>query len=154
MSRDRSYVDQNDGERERLRALVARLGEDELRRSVNEDWTVAGVLGHMAFWDARALVLADKLERGVPFSPSDAEPEDVSWINDATRPLIHAIAPREAAQLALRLAEETDRRVASLAPDRMYPNDANSPLNPLRADHRAEHLDQIEAALGADVERG
>jgi sulfite reductase beta subunit-like hemoprotein len=153
MSRDRSYVDQNDGERERLRALVARLGEDELRRSVNEDWTVAGVLGHMAFWDARALVLADKLERGVPFSPSDAEPEDVSWINDATRPLIHAIAPREAARLALRLAEETDRRVASLAPDRMYPNDANSPLNPLRADHRAEHLDQIEAALGAEGER-
>jgi hypothetical protein len=153
MSRDRSYVDQNDGERERLRALVARLGEDELRRSVNEDWTVAGVLGHMAFWDARALVLADKLERGVPFSSSDAEPEDVSWINDATRPLIHAIAPREAARLALRLAEETDRRVASLAPDRMYPNDANSPLNPLRADHRAEHLDQIEAALGAEGER-
>jgi sulfite reductase beta subunit-like hemoprotein len=153
MSLDRSYVDQNDGERERLRALVARLGEEELRSSVNEDWTVAGVLGHMAFWDARALVLADKLERGVPFSPSDAEPEDVDWINDATRPLIHAIAPREAAQLALRLAEETDRRVASLAPDRMYPNDANSPLNPLRADHRAEHLDQIEAALGAEGER-
>jgi sulfite reductase beta subunit-like hemoprotein len=150
MALDRSYIDQNDGERERLRALVARLGEEELRRSVNEDWTVAGVLGHIAFWDARALVLADKLERGVPFSPSDAEPEDVSWINDATRPLIHAIAPREAAQLALRLAEETDRRVASLAPDRMFPNDARSPLNPLRADHRAEHLDQIEAALGAE----
>ena len=150
MSLDRSYVDQNDGERERLRALVARLGEEELRRSVNEDWTVAGVLGHIAFWDARALVLADKVERGVPFSPTDAEPEDVDWINDATRPLIHAIAPREAAQLALRLAEETDRRVASLAPDRMYPTDANSPLNPLRADHRAEHLDQIEAALGAE----
>jgi sulfite reductase beta subunit-like hemoprotein len=150
MSLDRSYGDQNDAERERLRALVARLGEEELRRSVNEDWTVAGVLGHIAFWDARALVLADKVERGVPFSPSDAEPEDVDWINDATRPLIHAIAPREAAQLALRLAEETDRRVASLAPDRMSPNDANSPLNPFRADHRAEHLDQIEAALGAE----
>jgi sulfite reductase beta subunit-like hemoprotein len=150
MSLDRSYVDQNDSERERLRALVARLGEEELRHSVNEDWTVAGVLGHIAFWDARALVLADKLERGVPFSPSDAEPEDVDWINDATRPLIHAIAPREAAQLAWRLAEDTDRRVASLAPDRMYPNDANSPLNPFRADHRAEHLDQIEAALGAE----
>ena len=72
MSLDRSYVDQNDSERERLRALVARLGEEELRHSVNEDWTVAGVLGHIAFWDARALVLADKLERGVPFSPSDA----------------------------------------------------------------------------------
>ena len=152
MSLDRSYVEQNTRERERLRALVARLSDDELRSPVNEQWTVAGVLGHIAFWDARALVLADKLERGVPFSPSDAEPDNVDWINDATRPLIHAIAPREAAQLALRLAEETDRRVASLAPDRMFPNDANSPLNPLRADHRAEHLDEVEAALGAKGE--
>jgi hypothetical protein len=152
MSLDRSYVEQNSRERERLRALVARLGDDELRSPVNEHWTVAGVLGHIAFWDARALALADKLERGVPFSPSDAEPEDVDWINDAARPLIHAIAPREAAQLALRLAEETDRRVASLAPDRMFTNDPNSPLNPLRATHRAEHLDDIEAALGAKGE--
>jgi hypothetical protein len=147
MSSERFYVGPNERERERLRALVARIGDEELDSPVNDHWTVAGVLGHIAFWDARALVLADKLERGVPFSPSDDEPEDVDWINDATRPLIHAIAPREAAQLAVRLAEETDRRVATLAPDRMYPNDPNSPLNPLRADHRAEHLDDIEAAL-------
>jgi hypothetical protein len=152
MSRDRPYVEQNTRERERLRALVAGLSDQELRSPVNEHWTVAGVLGHIAFWDARVLALADKLERGVPFSPSDAEPEDVDWINDAARPLIHAIAPRESAQLALRLAEETDRRVASLAPDRMWPNDANSPLNPVRAGHRAEHLDEIEAALGAKGE--
>ena len=150
MTLDRSSVEENTRERERLRALVARLSDDELRSAVNEHWTVAGVLGHIAFWDGRALALADKLERGVPFSPSDDEPEDVDWINDATRPLIHAIPPREAAQLALRLAEETDRRVASLDPERMYPQDPNSPLNALRATHRAEHLDQIEAALGPD----
>lgn len=149
MSRDRPYIEQNTRELERLRA-VARLSDDHLRGPVNEHWTVAGVLGHIAFWDGRALALADKLERGVPFSPSDDEPEDVDWINDATRPLIHAIPPREAAQLALRLAEETDRRVASLDPEQMYPKDPNSPLNSLRATHRAEHLDQIEAALGPD----
>lgn len=150
MSLDRAYVEQNTRERERLLALVTRLSDDELRSRVNERWTVAGVLGHIAFWDARVLVLADKLQRGVPFSPSDNEPEDVDWINDAARPLIHAIAPREAAQLALRLAEETDQCVASLAPGRMWPNDADSPLNPLRATHRAEHLDEIEAVLRAD----
>lgn len=148
MPLDRSYVEQNTRERERLRTLIARLGDGELRGPVNEYWTVAGVLGHIAFWDARALVLAEKLERGVPFSPSDAEPEDVDWINDATRPLIHAIAPREVAELALRLAEETDRRVASIALAALWPNDPGSPLNPLRASHRAEHLDQIDAALG------
>src|SRR5215469_4448008 len=108
MSSDRFYVEPNAHEQERLRALVARLSDDELRRQVNKHWTVAGVLGHIAFWDARVLALADKLERGVPFSSSDDEPEDVGWINDATRPLIQAIEPHEAAQLALRLAEETD----------------------------------------------
>jgi len=87
--------------------------------------------------------------RGVPFSPSDAEPEDVDWINNATRPLIHAVPPRATAELALRLAEETDRRVASLPSERMWPNDASSPVNPLRAAHRGEHLDEIEAALEA-----
>jgi hypothetical protein len=147
MSEDRFYVAENTRERERMRALVASLGEDELRAPVNEHWTVAGVLGHVAFWDARVLALAGKLERGVPFSPGDTEADDVDWINDSARPLIHAVPPREMAQLALRIAEETDRRVETLPPDRMWPRDADSPLNPLRAGHRAEHLDEIEAAL-------
>lgn len=133
-----------------MRTLIGRLGDDDLGRPVNSDWTVAAVLGHIAFWDGRALALADKLERGVAFSPGDAEPEDVAWINDATRPLIHAIPAREAANIALRIAEETDRRVASLSPAlaaRTWPADPDSPLNPLRAAHRSEHLEEIEAAL-------
>lgn len=142
-----SKVEQNTRERERLRALVGRLNDDELRSQVNKHWTVAGVLGHIAFWDSRALVLADKLERGVSFKPSDAEPEDVDWLNDATRPLIHALAPRAAAQLALRMAEEVDRRVANLPSEGLWPDDPSSPLNPLRATHRSEHLDDIESAL-------
>ena len=147
MAEDRSYVDQNTRERERLRDLVERLSEDELRAPVNEHWTVAGVLGHIAFWDARVLSLADKLERGVPFTTSDAEPEDVDWINDASRALIHAIPPLDAARLALQTAEETDARVATLPVDRLWPQDQNSPLYSLRASHRGEHLDEVEAAL-------
>jgi hypothetical protein len=152
MAEDRSYVDQNTRERERLRALVERLGEDDLRAPVNEHWTVAAVLCHIAFWDARILALADKLERGEPFLASDTEPEDVDWINDATRPLIHAIPPREAARLALEIAEETDARVAVLPVDRFWPLDPDSPLYPLRAAHRGEHLDDVEAALQARLE--
>jgi hypothetical protein len=153
MSTAPSYVEQNTRERDRLRTLIERLDDDQLRRQVNEDWTVAAVLGHIAFWDGRALFLAEKLRRDMPFTESDDEPENVDWINDATRPLIHAIAPGDAARLALRIAEQTDRLVASLPPDRMWPLDPKSPLNPLRASHRGEHLDEIEAALGARVSR-
>src|SRR4029453_17525008 len=131
----------------RLRALVDRIGEDELRAPVNDYWTVAGVLGHIAFWDARVLSLAGKLRRGGDFRPSASGPEDVDWINDASRPLIHAIPPVEAARLALRIAQETDDLVATLPPGRLSPIDPDSPLYAVRAAHRSEHLDDVEAAL-------
>jgi hypothetical protein len=144
---DRGYVEENTRERERMRSIVEASTEEILNAPVNAYWTVAGVLGHIAFWDARILSLADKLERGEPFSSSDTEPEDVDWINDASRPLIHAIAPLEAARLALQIAEDTDARVATLPPDRLFPRDPTSPLYAVRASHRGEHLDEIEAAL-------
>jgi hypothetical protein len=147
MAEDRSYIAENTRERERLRGLVERLDDDALRLPVNPHWTVAAVFGHIAFWDGRVLALADKLERGEPFTSSDTEPEDVDWINDASRPLIHAIPPRELARLSLQIAEETDARVATLPLDRLWPQDPESPLYAVRASHRGEHLDEIEAAL-------
>jgi hypothetical protein len=149
MSDDRPYIQLNDRERERLRALIDGLDDDALRLAVNDHWSVAGVLGHIAFWDARILALAGKLERGVPFAPTDTDPEDVDWINDATRPLIHAIPPREVARLALEIAEQTDALVARLPAERLWPRDPDSPLYAVRAEHRGEHLDEVEAALRA-----
>ena len=145
---DPQFVEENRIQLERMRALVDRLGPDGLQRQVNEHWTAAGVLGHIAFWDARASFLAGMLERGEPFTDDHQDGEDVDWINDSTRPFIEAIEPVAGAHLALRIAEGTDRRVAALPPERMYPADEESPLNALRASHRGEHLDQIEAAFG------
>ena len=127
-----------------------RLEEDELGRPVNQYWTVAAVFGHIAFWDARVLALADKLERGVPLSPSDAEPEDVDRINDASRALIYAIPRHEATRLALQIAEETDARVATLPPDRLWQRDPDNPIYAVLARHRGLHLDEVESALLED----
>ena len=90
-----SYIEANTRERERLRALVEGLDDETLSFPVNEYWTVAGVLGHIAYWDIRVLVLAEKIDRGDPWLPGDAEPEG-DWLNDTTRPLIHAIAATSA----------------------------------------------------------
>ena len=111
-----------------------------MRRGVVED--------HPAGLDE--LALAEKLDAGVPFSPADHEPEDADPdpINATAHAFVRAMPRRQVAELAVRLAEETDRRVATLAPDRLWPEDPESPLNPLRASHRSEHLDHIEAALG------
>ena len=146
MADDRPYVADNTRQRERLRALVQDLDDDALKAPVNEYWTIAGVLGHIAYWDIRVLVLAEKIDRGEPWVAGDAEP-DGDWLNDTTRPLIHAIAPREAAQLAVRVAEETDALVAELPLNRMWPDDPDSPISAARSEHRGEHLDEIEAAL-------
>jgi hypothetical protein len=108
---------------------------------------VAGVLGHLAFWDGRALYLARVLQRREPFTASENEPEDVDWINDSSRPLIHAIDPRALAELAVSIAEETDEFVASLPDELLAGLDATGPLNVVRANHRGEHLDEIEEAL-------
>jgi hypothetical protein len=141
------YVVENRRELERMRTLAEGLSEGNLRLPVNEFWTVAGVFGHIAFWDARILALAGKVDRGEPFTESDTEPEDVDWINDASRPLIHAVPPAELVPLALQIAQDTDERVAALPPDRMWPQDPNSPIYCVRASHRGEHLDEVEAAL-------
>ncbi len=144
---DRSFVAANGHELARMRALVSRLTDRQLGAMVNEYWSAAGVLGHIAFWDGRALYLARKLQRHEPLTAFENEPEDVDWINDSSRPLIHAIAPRALAELAVRIAQDTDELVASLPDELLAGLDETSPLNPVRAGHRGEHLDEIEAAI-------
>jgi hypothetical protein len=52
-----------------------------------------------------------------------------------------------AAELALRIAEETDARVAELPLDRMASLDPESPIYPARAEHRGKPRDELEGAL-------
>jgi uncharacterized damage-inducible protein DinB len=145
---DRSFVAKNNAARERLRVLVTRLSDEELGRPMEAGWTIAATLGHMAFWDARGLYLMDKWEGGIAPSAADLEPEAIDWINDATKPLCLALSPRSAAQLALQTAEQTDRRVEALSDEMLAQvRAAGQPFNLSRADHRDEHLDEIEALL-------
>jgi hypothetical protein len=145
---DRSHVEQNRSQLDRLRALVGRLRDQDLARPMPAGWTVASVLGHLAFWDQRVL---DLLERWTKEGkePGAMREVDVDWINDATKPLLLAIPPRHAAELTLRIAEAVDRAVERL-PDGIIARNAaaGGPVNLVRADHRRTHLDEIEQALG------
>jgi hypothetical protein len=148
MKVDRSYVAENDAERERLRSLIARMSDADLRRPMPGGWTMAAVLAHVAFWDARAIYFIDKW--GPNGEPSTYEPEDTDAVNDSAKPLCLAIRPRDAAQLALRLAEESDEKVKMLS-DAMLAKIAakgGPPFNLARAIHRKEHLDDLERVLG------
>ena len=113
MTPDRSYIKGNDAERARLKALLATCTEADLARPMPEGWTVASVLLHMAFWDQRIVVLLDAWQKhGV--IPRLEDSADVDWTNDSVKPMLLAVAPRAAADLALRIAETTDAMVAAL----------------------------------------
>ena len=149
MSVDRSHDAETDVERERLRALVSRLSDDELRRPMPDGWTLSAVLAHVAYWDARAIYFLNKW--GPDGEPSVYEPEDTDAANESAKPLCLALPPRIAAQLALRLAEEADGRVRALS-DAMLAKiraKGNPPFDLSRGSHRREHLDDIDRALGA-----
>lgn len=147
MSVDRSHEAENDTERERLRALVTGLTDEELMRPMPAGWTLAAVLAHVAFWDARAMYWMEKW--GPDGEPTVYEPEDTDAANESAKPLCLALRPRDAAQLALRLAEESDAMVKALSDQMLRKISAkgNPPFDLARASHRKEHLDDIDRAL-------
>jgi hypothetical protein len=143
---ERSYIAENDRERRRLEALVGKLDDAGLSRAMPAGWTVAGVLAHLAFWDQRIVVLSELLKRGAP-TPKESS-NDVDWINDAAKPTQLALPPRRAATLAVDTARAADQAVATLSDDLIAKNAAaGSPIKLLRAEHRREHLDEIEQVL-------
>lgn len=148
MPADRSYLEENETQRERLRTLVGRVTDEQLKRSMDAGWTVAGVLGHVAFWDQRTLLLIERWRRDGALTPHNLDEPTVGWINDAAKPMLLAVPPREMAKLALSIADAVDRAIAALPEDFAARNAAaGSPVILRRAEHRKEHLDEIERAL-------
>ena len=147
MSADRSYVARNNAERARLKALVSRVSDTDLAKPMPAGWTVAGVLGHLAFWDQRIVTLIEAWEHSGAALPS-IHGEDVDWVNDAGKPFLLALPPRQAAELALRIAEAVDRKVEAASDALIETNAAaGNPLSLDRSVHRKEHLDEIEHTL-------
>ena len=142
---------ENEAQLTRMRNLVESMSDRELAEPMEAGWTVAGVLAHLAFWDHRIVTLVDRWGadgKGTPpDSPGSYDEEAVDWINDAAKPLILALPPRVAAQVAVDAAVAADTRVAELSDDLLAANERTGLfINPLRADHRQEHLDDIERA--------
>ena len=149
MAADRSYVAENEASLARMRSLVDSMSDDELAEPMPADWTVAGVLAHLAFWDQRVTTLVDRWgpdgNGTPPNSPGSYEEEAVDWINDAAKPMILALPPRVAAQVAVDAAAAADARVATLSDELLDENERTGLyINPARSEHRTEHLDEIE----------
>ena len=135
----------NRAARERLDAVIARVGERDV--SLDDGWTAAALLAHLAFWDRLATTRLEKYLRdgGPPVFATDAVTELTNgagmrqWKDTPAR--IAAAQAREAAAAVDRLIETlpADTLAALVAFDRPFLID--------RSAHRKEHLDQIERAL-------
>ena len=142
---ERAFVQENAKERKRLRALVARLTDDELSLPMGDGWTIAAALAHMAFWDQRSLVLTRSYRQTKVVHIEDA---DTDVTNDSLLPLCLAMAPRAAANLAVSSAEAIDRELEE-APSEFIDamEKAGVRFRLYRSEHRKLHLDRIEEVL-------
>jgi hypothetical protein len=143
MTMDRSFIERNRASTNRIRALAARLSDEEMLHPVGEHWTVSIVFAHLAFWDRRVMYVLDMDERdGKLFIP-----EIDIFVNDLSLPLWAAIPPRKAASIAIETAETLDKRLEGFSPALLEEIYTYNKRWVDRSMHRGEHLDEAEASL-------
>ncbi|HEY3312914.1 MAG TPA: hypothetical protein VGK00_14840 [Anaerolineales bacterium] len=143
MTLDRSFVELNRASTNRIRMLVARLNDKEMQHPVGEHWTVAIALAHLAFWDRRVMYVLDMTERnGSLFIPQI----DI-FVNDLSLPLWAAIPPSAAARISIETAHTLDLRLEAYSPAYLEEIHTYNKRWVVRALHRNEHLDEVDAAL-------
>jgi hypothetical protein len=144
---DPIVIQRNETQRLRLVALVQRLTDEDLSRTLDGGWTVSAALAHLAFWDTFDVALLTRWRYGQP------PPIEPDWYADAlNEAALHAwllVPPRDASTLAVEAAEAIDEAVAALGDQIVEALLArNEAWMILRYVHRREHVDQIEDAVG------
>ena len=143
MPLDPSYNDLNRASTERIKKLAASLTDEEMQTRVGEHWTVAIALAHLAWWDRRVMYVLDRTAQdGKLFIP-----EIDIFVNDLSLPLWAAIPPREAARIAIETSADLDVRLETYSPNLLEEIYNYNKRWVVRALHRNEHLDEVDAAL-------
>ncbi len=158
-ARDGSFAERNAASRRRLASVVERLRVEDmalLTETTEEgSWTIAQVLGHLAFWD-RSLQARWEMARA---SAGDGPIEPAYFPGGATeainRPLAELIGSwteklgLSVAAEALAAAESLDAVIEEMAPRLPAGAVSVTPRVLNRWIHREAHLDQIERGLAA-----
>ena len=146
------YAQQNLESRQRLESLVRRLTDTDLALATDYGWTISALLAHLAFWDERmSAILQHWQENGLDESQIDSYA-----VNEALKPICHALEPRIAADLALVAAEKVDSQFETLSDDFVKQIEKHIEAKGIqfrmnRALHREGHLNDIEALLGKNT---
>ncbi|HZM20778.1 MAG TPA: DinB family protein [Anaerolineales bacterium] len=145
MALDPTYIEQNRASTERIRALIARLSDEEMQTKVGEHWTVSVALAHLAWWDRRVMYVLDMTEKDNKLFI----PEIDIFVNDLSLPLWAVIPPRDAARICIETSETLDKRLEEYSQELLEKIYNYNKRWVIRALHRNEHLDEVDAALKA-----
>ena len=143
MPLDLTYKEQNRASTERIRALVARLSDEEMQTKVGEHWTVTIALAHLAWWDRRVMYVLDMTERDGKLFILEID----IFVNDLSLPLWAVIPARDAARICIETSETLDKRLEEYSPELLEEIYNYNKRWVVRALHRNEHLDEVDAAL-------
>ena len=143
MTLDQSYIEQNRASTERIRVLAGRLTDDEMQTKVDEHWTVAIALAHLAWWDRRVMYVLDMTEKDRKLFI----PEIDIFVNDLSLPLWAVIPPRDAARICIETSEMLDKQLEEYSPGLLEEIFNYNKRWVIRALHRNEHLDEVDVAL-------
>ena len=141
---ERTFIAENDAEREHLRKLVQALSDSDLAGNIGHGWTAGIALAHLAFWDRLWLAKMEEFERVQEVKLPKLDPNP---LNDGMLVWWQNIAPVQLRYEVVAAAEAIDKKVASLPDWIIEPILATRPRTLIRAAHRREHLGEIEAAL-------
>jgi DinB superfamily len=142
---DLAYISDNTNSRQRLESLLKSLSDADLARATTYGWTVSALLVHLAFWDNRVLTLIRRWKT----SGIDESPIDSDAMNEAIKPICHAMDPRAAVELCRSAAAAVDAELETVAPE-LYAAIEASPTHFRfnRSLHRNDHLHDIRVLLG------
>jgi hypothetical protein len=143
MPLDPSYKDLNRASTERIKKIASSLTDEEMQTRVGEHWTVAIALAHLAWWDRRVMYVLDMTAKdGRLFIP-----EIDIFVNDLSLPFWAVIPPCEAARIAVETSEDLDKRLEDYPQDLLEQIYNYNTRWVIRALHRNQHLDEVDAAL-------
>jgi len=133
----------------RLRRLTS-LSDAELAKDTGNGWTVATVLGHLAFFDRLLLLRWNTYEKDGVFA--ELTPNHFDLINFAGAGDWSALPPRATVARCIDAAERAVERIDAL-PEKIVAAVKETPRVALldRMVHWNPHLDQIESAIGREI---
>jgi DinB superfamily len=139
-----SFSEPNRATFEELRAYAESLTDEQLRQAIDEDWTVSATLAHVAFWDRRAALAVEGINR----DPNSFPPRsDVDLINATAFPQWRRLEPQDAIADMIEAGEFLNRTVDALDEETAQRIQESGAVVIRRARHRLEHLEQLKQHL-------